>query len=237
MKTAIFIRSYHGDFKWLKYCLASIKKYARGFSEVVIVVPISSQRALKTSKLITDEQVYYCRDYANDYLGQQVTKLEAFRYTDAERILFIDSDTVFITETTPETFMRDNKIWLYKTPYLPDILGQAMCWKQRTEDALSFPVEYEYMRRFPLMYWTDTLKKVESYMLGMGKPLEKYILSQNGNDFSEFNLIGAYAEKFEGDRYLFLDTQTEPIIPAVAKQYWSWGGITNEIQAELNANY
>lgn len=233
MRTAIFIRSYHGDFKWLRYCLASIKKYAFEFTEVCLVVPISSKRALKTSKLITDEKVFYCRDYANDYLGQQVTKLDAWRYTDCERILFIDSDTVFITGVLPDYFLKGSKIWMYKTPYREDLIGQAMCWKSRTEEAVGFPVEFEYMRRFPLMYWRSTLEAAVKYVEAIHGDLEKYIISKPGNDFSEFNLIGAYAERFEVDKYLFIDTTKEPLVPTVAKQYWSWGGITPTISEEL----
>lgn len=232
MTTDIFIRSYQGDFKWLEYSLASIKKYCTGFRQVVIVVPDGSVGPLVKLGL-SGVVLQSCPNYANDYLGQQVTKLTAHRYSDADRVLFVDSDVVFHTPTTPEDFMKGGKIWMYKTKYTEDRLGQAMCWQKRTEDAVGFPVSFEYMRRMPLMYFTETLRKIESYMQGAGKPIEQYVTGHNGNDFSEFNLIGAYAEAFEQNKYVFLDTDDGVNEPSRCKQFWSWGGIKPEIASEI----
>ena len=33
----IFIKTYHKDFIWLEYCIKSIKKFCKGFRDVVIV--------------------------------------------------------------------------------------------------------------------------------------------------------------------------------------------------------
>ena len=36
MRKIIFIRSYHRDLEWLRYCLASINKFVTGFDGVVV---------------------------------------------------------------------------------------------------------------------------------------------------------------------------------------------------------
>jgi hypothetical protein len=52
-------------------------------------------------------------------------------------------------------------------------------------------------------------------------------------DFSEFNALGAYIDRYENDQYYIADTDVW-IPDSVARQYWSWGGITTDIQTEIN---
>jgi NDP-sugar pyrophosphorylase family protein len=39
MNVPIFIRCFWKDAPWLHYCIRSLKKYAQGFSEIVVTVP------------------------------------------------------------------------------------------------------------------------------------------------------------------------------------------------------
>ena len=47
MSTGIFIKSWLNDLPWLHYALRSINKYARGISEVVVVVDHACLTELK----------------------------------------------------------------------------------------------------------------------------------------------------------------------------------------------
>lgn len=240
----IFIRTYHKDLEWLEYCLRSIAKYATGYRDIIICIPKSQAHLLNRFGL-TREKVVTCREYKADYIGQQLTKLRAFEYTDAEAILYTDSDCVFSGPFDVCEMLHNGSPIVYKTEYSK--VGDAICWKEPTEKYLGYPVEYEYMRRQPLLFYTDTIKKVHNLIAQR----ENEILLRG--TFSEFNLLGAYAEKNESDRYHFVNTDTvihnqegKTVSDKLAMadqtgikklnllQFWSWGGLTDEIKAELN---
>ncbi len=227
MKTDIYIRTYKGDLEWLKYCLRSIGKFATGFNQVIICIP-ETQRHLIDSWNLTSEKIITCKDYGNrDYLGQQVSKLYSWRDTDADFILFMDSDCIFTRPVRPEDYFKDGKPIIYKTDYSK--VGDAICWKAVTEKFIGFPLQFEYMRQMPLVYRRDTLYNLCAG--SFGENFETMILQQPANQFSEFNLIGAYAEAFEPENYEFIETdlattsrfESNPLI-----QYWSWGGIDSK---------
>lgn len=231
MDYSVFIRSYKGDIEWLKYCLKSIHKYLKGWSEIVVVVP-ESQKSYFDQLNLTAEKLYICPDYQNDYLGQQITKHFAFDYCQSENILFVDSDCVFVKETTIEDFIKDGKPCILKTPY--ESIPEVKFWQDITSRALGFTPEFECMRRLPMMYLKETLKNVVSHTQKfLDQPLQSYIKEQPNREYSEFNVIGAYTEKFESDKYYFLDTTKEAFPEQVIVQNWSWGGITPEIRIQL----
>lgn len=228
----IFIRTYSGDLEWLKYCLQSIDKFASGFNQVIIAIP-ENQRYLLDSWGLTKEKIVTCKDYGKqDYLGQQISKLYSWRDSEADFILFMDSDCIFTRPTNLSEYFKGGKPIIYKTDYSK--VGDAICWKRVTERFAGFHIQFEYMRQMPLVYWRETLKNVCDWQSNF----EQKILSQPGTLFSEFNLIGAYAEKYESERYEFLQTdlataarfESNPLI-----QYWSWGGVDGK-RAEIE-NY
>src|SRR5712691_3849026 len=97
----LFIRSYYKDLRWLSHCLRSVEKYTQGFRKTILVVPGSSAERLAWSGLDLKVEAHVCPDFADDYLGQQVTKLHADKYTDADFICHIDADCLFHRNITP----------------------------------------------------------------------------------------------------------------------------------------
>lgn len=65
--------------------------------------------------------------------------------------------------------------------------------------------------------------------------LEEYILSRPPRGFSEFNVLGAYAYKNERESFHWEEVDKEQPGQAFCRWYWSWGGLTGEIQAEIEA--
>lgn len=232
MKTSIFIRSYHKDFDWLAYCLASIRKYCRGFEETVIVVPADSIRQLKQFQL-KGEKTFSCVNHPNGYLHQQVTKLYADTYVKGDYILFVDSDCVFTQEVTPETYFSDGKPVMLITPYSE--LGASVPWQPITEKALGFPCPFETMRRIPWICRKDLLEQVRIHMANLHDcAANEYVMAQPNRAFSEFNVLGSYAlTHYSPEYYKFLDTTKEPLPPLTAIQHWSWGGISDQLRDEL----
>jgi hypothetical protein len=233
MKRSIFIRSYQGDIQWLKYALQSIHKFCSGWDEIVIVVP-KPQLSLFKELNLTVERLETCPVYPNDYIGQQLTKLEAYNYTDADIITFWDSDVIAFENTTPDDYIVNNKPILYKTHYNHLKGDQGYLWKERTEKAFGHPLEFEYMRRLPLTYHASTLKSLNIYFkLHHNKSFQQYMEDIQGNDFSEFNLVGAYVDKYENDKYAVLDTDTVTPPPVKARQFWSWSKLTPEEETTI----
>ena len=229
MSAAIFIKTWRDDMKWMPYAIESIRRFASGFEEIVIAADSSCYEE-SVSLYGSEARVVQCQEWANGYVQQQAVKLDAGRLVGMrhEYVLFVDSDCVFHTPFSPESFMRDGLPVLMKTPY--GDLGGAEAWRSITSDAVGFDVEFEYMRRLPWMYRTSSLVNFSVKYQSLVKSLSQ----MTTRDFSEFNALGAYIDRFESDHYFITDTR-EWVPDAVAHQFWSWGGITEEVASQIRS--
>jgi hypothetical protein len=232
MTIDIFIRTYQNDLEWLGYALKSLHKHVTGYRRIVITIPKAQRHLLNH---LTAETVIGVDDLQDGYLGQQLTKMRAWKHTDADAIVFWDSEVVATQpiDIRGEYFLGGLPI-IYKTRY--SSMGDQNPWQPIVAKAVGFTPDWEYMRRMPLLYWRDTLMSAEAYIVALhSMSLEYYIRSQPYRSFSEFNVIGALAEAEERDRYAFIDTESVEMPANKADQMWSWGGITPEVKAKLSA--
>lgn len=224
----IFIRTYKNDLPWLQYCLRSIHKYVTGYDKIIVCIPENQVSLLNDFNL---PKVIACPIYKDDYLGQQISKLNADIYCESEYVLYVDSDCVFTKPFDCNSLFFNGKPIVYKTHY--DKVGDAICWKEITEKTLNRPVEWEFMRRLPLLYKSETIKDLREYIeLIHGKDLETYVVSQPNRHYSEFNSLGAFAYFFCNEEYHFHDTDYG-IDENCLVQHFSWGGITAEIREKI----
>lgn len=238
MTTDLFIRTYRNDLEWLTYALKSIHKYVTGYRNIIIAIPMDDVRLLSH---LTQEKVVGVHDLDDGYLGQQLTKMQAWKLTDAEAIVFWDSDVVATRPIDVRTeYFKDGKIILYKTRYsslnavnVPG--GGVGCpWQPITAKAVGFTPEWEYMRRMPLVFMGATLRASEEFMETAHRTtLERYISAQPHRAFSEFNVLGALADFHKHPGYHFIDTESIDMPPNAVDQQWSWGGLTNEVKIKL----
>jgi hypothetical protein len=229
----ILIRSYARDFDWLRYCLASIARFARGFRRVILVVPESSAAQL-AARGLSGGVTLVCPDYDVDYLGQQVTKLSADLFSDAAYICHVDSDCIFDRPLAPPDFFREGKVEIALTGY--DRLPRGRTWQAATERALGYSLAHDFMRRQPHVYPRWLYAEVRERIREVhGVPAESYVLAQPPRGFSEFNALGAHA--FARHRERFSWTPLEPDAPnqSLCRWYWSWGGLTPPIEREIAA--
>lgn len=226
MNIDIVIRTYSKDLKWLDYALRSIQKHVTGYRSIVVAIP--DARPLRH---LTAETVVEVEDLKDGYLGQQYTKMKAYEHTDADIIIFWDSDVMACEPVDVSEWIKDGKPIIYKTSFS---LTQTP-WQPITEKALGFPVEYEYMRRMPLSYRADTLRACVRHIEDEhGLTLKDYLNRQPHRAFSEFNAIGAYAEKFEPENYHFIDTETVDMPKNKVDQMWSWSGLNEQDLSKIN---
>jgi len=231
MRTTIFIRSYKGDFEWLAYCVESIMRYCCGFEDVILVVPDDQIADVPSSVCRSVDQLIPVHERTHGYIDQQITKLRAHHYTDSEQILFVDSDCIMQRHNEPSDWMQNGKPLLLREHY--DYFNQpgniaAYKWKAITEAALGMPVDYEYMRRVPILLNRQTPVELESHY----PYLIDYVSKIQGHEFSEFNVLGAFAAHYQPSLYSIVDAPSGISNPA--KQYWSWGGISEVVDEIRN---
>lgn len=151
--------------------------------------------------------------------------------------MYVDSDCVFFEHCKPENFYKNDLPILLKTAYQvfadrqnsTGRIQNVLNWKQVTETALGFVVEYEYMRRIPIIFRRETLETLHSAY----PEIIQYCERISGNNLSEFNILGAIADKYHPELYHIQNTETELLPKKYAEQYWSWGGMTLELKDHL----
>ena len=230
MSTSIFIKTWKKDIPWLNYCLRSIEKYGTGFDEIVIAIEKSCTSMVNDLGIARVVEVDVWR---NGYIQQQWVKLNAASYVKSDHVLFVDSDNVFYKPFTPESFMRDGKPILLKTRYsdLGDspVAVVAQKWKGITESFVGFNTEWEFMRRLPFPVLSSTLNNILDFIPDLHKRLSLI----RDSSFSEFNVIGAFISEKEPENY-FITNTLEWMPEEYAHHFWSWGGITQEVQGIID---
>jgi hypothetical protein len=216
MTVDIFYKTYKADFNWLSHSLRSLSKHVTGYNEIHIIIPEAEKNLFHSTILNFPERTifHYVKEYGTGYLFQQWCKISGHKYCRADFILFSDSDLIFDHDINLQSFVEDGKPEILYTSY--DKVGDAICWKEPTEAFIKDPQEYEFMRRNALIYHRSTLEAIEQY-----EPNLEYII-MNSERFSEYNAIGAYAWKFEKDKYNFVNTDNWEYVRPKAVQYHSY---------------
>lgn len=238
MRTDLFLRTYEKDYAWLPYLFRSMIRHVRGFENLVIVYPcdqigprmqISLERAMVSAGAVHEIYLHPTdKPYINDYVGQQITKLRSWEYSDADEICFLDSDMVFRREFTPGKLTPgiECREW--------DSVGDAKCWREPTAKLLGQDPPFETMARHPFHFPRSMIERCYKGVGGEAALLPYSV----GQPFSEFNLLGNWALLREGaiPVHVNLGCSTVQVREEdFARQFWSWGGVTPEVIAELKA--
>lgn len=194
---SLFIRTYDKDADRLRYCLQSIHRFCKDFSETVVVCsPRSSAVIGQVLKDYGFARLALCDDYANDYMGQQFTKLRADTFTTADYIFHIDSDCIFTEPYEPASAFEQGYPVLFHREY--DFFyrsGVLMPWQHVTSRLMRRQVDFEFMALFPLVYprklYCDLARFFESVHGFTYEELTTRL--RFPEEFSEFNLMGAFS--------------------------------------------
>jgi Family of unknown function (DUF6492) len=231
MRCALFIRSYWRDFDWLALSLASVARYCHGFDDLVIVTPRRSEPWLRRARLPQVGRIEFCRDYRDDYLGQQATKLHADQFTDADFICHIDSDCVFTRWVSPEDFVVDDKPGIMMRPL--ERLRRERPWLKPTEKFLGTPVAFDFMCHPPFTFPRWLYARVREHSVTQhGQDVETYLERQPPRGFSEFNVLGALAWLRWRERFAWT-TWTDGAVDSPLRWYWSWDRVRPDTRAEI----
>lgn len=225
----IFIRTFKRDIVWLDYCLQSIHKNLKGWDEIIICIPENQKHHLIHVK---DAKIILSPVFNDDYIGQQISKLLAYQHAAHNYILFVDSDLVFLPEANVSDLLREDLPIIGKERYSQPKYPAVRKWQPVVEKLFGEKPEWEYMglNASSRLYHRSTLAAFHQHF----PSIVDYAQCQPKHKFSEFNFLGFFAEKFEPKKYCFIDIHDEKVPAIKARQFWSWGGITPEIEAELN---
>lgn len=247
MTHQVLIASYQKDFIWLGPCLASLNKFSNGFLPPVISVApddavgaheiVNRHYPEATVRVHCDE-----RGKTKGNLRAQLSMMNGDKLCPAaDYIWLVGSDCIVHSEFSPEPFFRDGLPVMLVNSYehLFKFVPRAciLPWQDGVERSLGFRPDFEYMRRLPLMYPRDLFRMTREavsarhacdftdYVYEVHSKTDKGERSDSSN-FSESNLLGAYAHKYEPGMFYWynLDTQYNPI-PNPLIQFWSHGGL------------
>lgn len=197
-----------------------------------MVVPQGSEPWLVRAGLPQIGRIEFCRDYKDDYLGQQATKLHADTFTEADFVCHVDSDCIFVRPTSPQDLILDEKPRVLMRPV--ETLGRERPWLPPTEKFLGWPVSFDFMRHPPYTFPRWLYARVREHATTEhGIDLETYVSVQPPRGFSEFNVLGAFAWAHCRDRFVWTKCDEEPPPDALCRWYWSWGGLDEGTRIEI----
>lgn len=208
MTCDIFIKTCKHDEAYHEYCLKSIDKHCSGFRRTVVVNS----------------------EHPRGYLQQQVDKVYADVYTDADFVLITDSDTLFTRPVTPETYFHDDKIEWIHTPWTPEMLSSDVkVWYDVMGQFFNAVPHSEWMRRHPFMLPTWLLQDVRRFCEEKhGKTLDDYVMWKGV--FSEFNILGCHAWLAHHDKFHWIDSSKDELPEVTTRQFWSHDPIEKNIE-------
>ena len=193
-----------------------------GYRQVIVIVPRASLQRIDPRVISSSPgvQLRACPDYADDYLGQQVTKLHADRFTDAETILHLDSDQVFIAPCAlPDRLFHDG------CPRIAfDLRGRRPVtdgWRRCPAEFLREPIPVDLTTPLPLAlprHVYGALRKVCQRL--HRRSIADYVLAGRADRFCELALLRAYALTRESERYAWFDAARHELLPE-CRTFWS----------------
>jgi len=246
----IVYKTYRNDLTWLKYSLASIKKFFKHPHKLLIYCHdecISELKAMLADGQ-TEARVVSVEYDIHGYLKQQVVKVMCWQDVDTKYVVLMDSDIVLTKPMHLSYFTNEGRIkWHYLVRNAES--ESSIHWPAWQESVLKMtgePMKDYYMHcAFPFFFKTKTLQDASDKFTQMhGYGYNEYckngqkIFGINTSDliagpygkfpwlskiFTEFGFIGWYCRNFSND-YEFIEGDNHDATTARI-QFWSHGGI------------
>lgn len=233
MNHQILIASYPRDFPWLRQCLRSIQEYQHGFClPTVVVQDHEVPEAREVCAGMANVRAYNAK-HGFGMLRAQIVMCRADELCpDADFIYLVGSDCLFFDHFDRGTYFRDGKPLMLYTSYAAlnrNGGSNALHWSFGVHRALGFQPQHEFMRRLPIVYPRQVFAGLRSYIETTHRqPFDDFVYDdrlKRHNNFSESNVLGAYAWKHMPDVYTWLLTDDPGWeAPSPLAQFWSHGG-------------
>lgn len=208
MKVSIVTITFDRDLEYLKYHLKSIEKFCQGYHENIVVIDDHANDCVQTQRYLESiGQKYFINREAkkikHGYIRQQYMGYYMDKYLDQETdyVCCADTDNIFTGHHDPSVYFYNNKpvMLMQKWSDMPNLVFQ-----DSTNSALGFDVNYNFMRRMPLVYPLSIFKKIRSFLeLQHNCTIQEYF--KNIELCAEYCIWGAYANKFLTDEFHWVD--------------------------------
>ena len=253
----IVYKTYLNDLPWLKYSLLSLKKYVTNYKNINIYChdEAYSQLCIMLEEINIECSIFKVHYDFHGYIKQMVVKCECYKDTDSKYIVILDSDNVFTDFFDISTLVNmDNKIeWLYLNKNDDPSSVVWTVWKKSYEDMTYTQQDIHFMANgFPFIFTRESMENAankfkEIHNMDYSEFCMKRLHNQNiqinnsildkfpilATIFEEFECLGYYCKNYCPD-YVFISNKNNTRkIWSKLKQYWSHGGINNEIKKEL----
>lgn len=237
MTTDLLCVSYAKDFGYLEYCLKSVAKFATGFRQFIILVPINDllpayQRFGEMAGAIPVNWLCYSEWPGKGMLHHMMQIMLSDQWSDADFFCHMDSDCIFTSPVSPATYIEDGKPYLRYEPF--DSLGVrhpgAAKWQEVAQAVLPFAVKNETMRCHPGTFHRSLYPVAWQVIEDkLGRPFDGWMREQQNEfpqTFCEFVTLGNVAMEYFPDAYHLVRQSGDRVVPDNhLQQFWGHGAI------------
>jgi hypothetical protein len=231
----IVIRTWFRDFRWLALSLRSILRLVEGYRRIVVVMPGSSLERLPRGVVPATERitVIACPEFANDYLGQQITKLHADEVTDAPLIVHVDSDCIFQSPCALRPLLIKDGRPILRGAWRPKRqLDDG--WRRCVIDFYGQPLPFDAVVAPPMIFPASLYRDLRLRCRAFHQiDITQWALSRQIDTLSEYGILCGEAWFARRDDFYWANTENEVYWPC--RQYWSHSPKAADIQRRLES--
>jgi hypothetical protein len=260
-KITIVYKTYKNDIPWMRYSLLSVEKFVRMDYEIIIYChdACSTEVYSLLEEINIRAKVIPVVYDIHGYIKQMVVKLDCYKDVETKYMCIVDCDVIFIDYIFSNDFVNDDETidWQYSIKKEDSTGPEWTVWKKAYEDQTKTEQDKHYMSNgSPFIFEKTSLERsAEMFQKMHGKTYHEYCkerleaLNLTPDDpirpnfmalasvFEEFEWFGFYCHLFEDKLYNFKihGQVNRREIWKKTKQFWSHGGITEEIKTFLDS--
>lgn len=236
MNVAILMVTFARDLEFAEYSMRSVRKFARGFGDNIVVVPSTDAGMYNEIASLYGFTVKAFEERpGKGFVHHEAIICEADQWCPgADAVLHLDADCLFTGGICASDYFINGRPILYRQRYAdfvhhPNRYG----WKRRVLEATGIDPEWETMCRHPSVHLRGTYGLTQAAIQAhTGMDWKEYILSCKNTypqGFAEFPTLGAVVIDKCPELYHFIEdgSPEKELDPTNGKMksFWSVGGL------------
>lgn len=252
----ILIVTHAKDFPWLRYCCLALLKHCSGFQGVTILIPDKEahecfevmEKVFQSSLLFRLQSFHQTPGKGMLHHMVKMAEADSIVPKGTRYVMHLDADCIYHTRTTPENYFHNDKpVYVVRTwdslttedPNNPGskVVSDCLQWRGPTEKQLGFVTDYYTMCRHPTVLPIGFYAPYRAHIEKTHhQSFTDYMLSGRNEfpqDRMDWTTIGGFARRFMFDAFHWIHLDREENPGDRQFQFWSHGGITPEIKAQI----